>query len=122
MLCRVATYLRGAIPGEETFVGRLGGDEFVVVISRAPLDPELVAIARSLREGFVDRSPGNRPSRLSVGIATWQPGDVVEFDIPQRGRVAGVLQSRDERTVVVDFNHPLAGQALRFSVHVIGVI
>ncbi len=52
----------------------------------------------------------------------YAPGDVVEFNLPDRGRIAGVLQSRDERSVVVDFNHPLAGQAVRFSVHVIGVI
>jgi len=52
----------------------------------------------------------------------YAPGDVVEFNLPQRGRLAGVLKSRDERSVVVDFNHPLAGQQLRFSVHVIGVL
>ncbi len=98
MLCRVATYLRGAIPGEETFVGRLGGDEFVVVISRAPLDPELVAIARSLREGFVDRSPGNRPSRLSVGIATWQPGDVVDVEALVRHADTAMLEAKRSRS------------------------
>ena len=52
----------------------------------------------------------------------YAPGDVVEFNVPARGRLAGVLRSRDERAVVVDFNHPLAGQPLRFCVHVIGVI
>lgn len=53
---------------------------------------------------------------------TYEPGDVIEFNVPERGRIAGVLQSRDDRGVVVDFNHPLAGQAVRFTVHVIGVI
>lgn len=52
----------------------------------------------------------------------YAPGDVIEFNIPERGRITGVLQSRDDRNVVVDFNHPLAGQAVRFAVHVIGVI
>jgi FKBP-type peptidyl-prolyl cis-trans isomerase SlpA len=52
----------------------------------------------------------------------YAPGDVVEFNVPQRGRLAGVLKSRDAHAVVVDFNHPLAGQPLRFSVHVIGVL
>jgi FKBP-type peptidyl-prolyl cis-trans isomerase SlpA len=52
----------------------------------------------------------------------YTPGDVIEFIVPERGRLTGVLQSRDEGAVVVDFNHPLAGQAVRFSVHVIGVI
>ncbi len=98
MLCRVAQYLRGAVPGDETLVGRLGGDEFVVVIARAPLDPELVAIARSLREGFVDRSSGSRPSRLSVGIATWQPGDVVDVEALVRHADTAMLEAKRSRS------------------------
>jgi FKBP-type peptidyl-prolyl cis-trans isomerase SlpA len=50
------------------------------------------------------------------------PGDVVEFNAPDGGRFAGVLKKRSEDRVVVDFNHPLAGWPLRFSVHVIGVL
>lgn len=52
----------------------------------------------------------------------YAPGDVVEFDAPGGGRFAGVLKEHGERRVVVDFNHPLAGRPLRFSVHVIGVL
>jgi FKBP-type peptidyl-prolyl cis-trans isomerase SlpA len=52
----------------------------------------------------------------------YAPGDVIEFNAPEGGRVAGVLKARDDRAVVVDFNHPLAGQPLRFAVHVIGVL
>jgi FKBP-type peptidyl-prolyl cis-trans isomerase SlpA len=52
----------------------------------------------------------------------YTPGDVIEFNAPEGGRVAGVLKARDDRAVVVDFNHPLAGQPLRFAVHVIGVL
>jgi len=50
------------------------------------------------------------------------PGDWVEFNRPDGGRLAGVLKERDERHVVVDFNHPLAGMPVRFSVRVIGVL
>jgi FKBP-type peptidyl-prolyl cis-trans isomerase SlpA len=52
----------------------------------------------------------------------YSPGDVVEFTRPDGGRVAGVLKESDERRVVVDFNHPLAGMPVRFSVRVIGVL
>jgi FKBP-type peptidyl-prolyl cis-trans isomerase SlpA len=52
----------------------------------------------------------------------YAPGDVVEFNAPDGGRFAGVLKECGERRVVVDFNHPLAGRALKFSVHVIGVL
>ncbi len=50
------------------------------------------------------------------------PGDIVEFNAPDGGRFAGVLREHGQRRVVVDFNHPLAGRPLRFSVHVIGVL
>ena len=50
------------------------------------------------------------------------PGDVVEFRAPDGGRFSGVLKSHGESQVVVDFNHPLAGLPVRFSVQVIGVL
>lgn len=50
------------------------------------------------------------------------PGDVVEFNAPDGSRFAGVLKRHAADTVVVDFNHPLAGLPLRFSVQVIGVL
>ena len=50
------------------------------------------------------------------------PGDVVEVNAPDGRRVAGVIKQRDGERIVCDFNHPLAGQPLRFAVHVIGVL
>jgi FKBP-type peptidyl-prolyl cis-trans isomerase SlpA len=54
--------------------------------------------------------------------ADYVAGDVVEFNRPGGGRLAGVLKARDNHRIVVDFNHPLAGLPLRFSVRVIGVL
>jgi FKBP-type peptidyl-prolyl cis-trans isomerase SlpA len=50
------------------------------------------------------------------------PGDVVEFRSPSGERFSGVLKSMDSARAIVDFNHPLAGLPLRFTVHVIGVL
>jgi FKBP-type peptidyl-prolyl cis-trans isomerase SlpA len=50
------------------------------------------------------------------------PGDVVEFAAPGGGRYAGVLKEIDAQGALFDFNHPLAGQALRFEVKVLGVL
>ena len=50
------------------------------------------------------------------------PGDVVEFNAPDGLRFSGVLKQRGNDRVVVDFNHPLAGLPVRFSVRVIGVL
>jgi len=50
------------------------------------------------------------------------PGDVVEVNVPNGGRLAGVLKHMNDQRVVIDFNHPLAGVPLRWSVQIIGVL
>lgn len=50
------------------------------------------------------------------------PGDVVEFNAPDGLRFSGVLKRHGDDGVIVDFNHPLAGLPVRFSVRVIGVL
>jgi FKBP-type peptidyl-prolyl cis-trans isomerase SlpA len=49
------------------------------------------------------------------------PGDVIEFNATH-GRVGGVIRQMNAAAVTVDFNHPLAGVAVRFSAQVIGVL
>jgi FKBP-type peptidyl-prolyl cis-trans isomerase SlpA len=49
-------------------------------------------------------------------------GDLVEFAAPAGGRFAGVLRSIDAEGAVFDFNHPLAGQSLKFEVRIIGIL
>lgn len=49
-------------------------------------------------------------------------GDLVEFAAPGGGRFAGVLREIDTDGALFDFNHPLAGQALRFEVKIIGIL
>jgi FKBP-type peptidyl-prolyl cis-trans isomerase SlpA len=50
------------------------------------------------------------------------PGDVIEFNAPDGLRFSGVLKQHGDDSVIVDFNHPLAGLPVRFSVRVIGVL
>ncbi|TXH14789.1 MAG: peptidylprolyl isomerase, partial [Gammaproteobacteria bacterium] len=38
------------------------------------------------------------------------------------GGVAGLLRELNETTAVFDFNHPLAGQPVRFEVRIIGIL
>jgi len=51
-----------------------------------------------------------------------RPGDIVAFNLPDGGRVGGVLKVHDDQQVVVDFNHPLAGLPVRFDVKILGVL
>ena len=58
--------------------------------------------------------------------ATYQVGDVVQFPTPDgQASYAGVVREvgpPQEGWLLFDFNHPLAGQALRFEVQVIGAL
>mgnify|MGYP001351569174 CR=1 FL=1 len=58
--------------------------------------------------------------------ATYAVGDVVQFPTPDGGgSYAGVVREvgpPGEDWLLFDFNHPLAGQPVRFEVHVIGVL
>lgn len=52
----------------------------------------------------------------------YRVGDVVEFAAPSGGRFAGVLRELGEDNALFDFNHPLAGQPVRFEVKIIGIL
>jgi FKBP-type peptidyl-prolyl cis-trans isomerase SlpA len=81
-------------------------------------------------EAFGDRNPAliQRVKRSLLDEwgdpdAQYGIGDVVRFPTPDgQGGYAGVVREVGEGWLLFDFNHPLAGQRVRFDVHVIGVI
>jgi len=52
----------------------------------------------------------------------YRVGDLVDFAAPGGGRFAGVLREIDAQGAVFDFNHPLAGQTVKFEVKIIGIL
>jgi FKBP-type peptidyl-prolyl cis-trans isomerase SlpA len=55
--------------------------------------------------------------------AEYALGDVVHFPTPDgQAGYAGVVRERGPDWLLFDFNHPLAGQPVRFEVHVLGVL
>jgi FKBP-type peptidyl-prolyl cis-trans isomerase SlpA len=62
-------------------------------------------------------------AELGDADATYALGDVVQFPTPDgQGAYAGVVREVGSDWLLFDFNHPLAGQPVRFDVHVIGVL
>lgn len=47
---------------------------------------------------------------------------VVEVEQPDGDTYAGVVAEIDGDSALIDFNHPLAGKAIRFEVEVIGIL
>jgi len=54
--------------------------------------------------------------------ASYSPGDLLDFAAPDGGRYAGVVKEVDDAGALLDFNHPLAGQPIRFEVRILGVL
>ncbi len=55
--------------------------------------------------------------------ADYGVGDVVQFPTPDgQGRYAGVVREVGPDWLLFDFNHPLAGQSVRFEVQLLGVL
>ena len=75
-------------------------------------NPELVQrVARSLL------------AQLGDPEAEYEVGEAVEFPTPDgQGRYAGVVRALGPDWLLFDFNHPLAGQAVRFDVRLLGVM
>jgi FKBP-type peptidyl-prolyl cis-trans isomerase SlpA len=80
-------------------------------------------------EGFGPRNPAllQRVSRSMLDAngapdTTYHPGDLLDFSAPDGGRFAGVVKEVDDTGALLDFNHPLAGQPIRFEVSILGVL
>lgn len=73
--------------------------------------------------GFGDWNPDNQQTFTKVQFSGMdlQPGLVVSF-ADRSGELPGVVKEVGEETVVVDFNHPLAGRDLVFEVDIIRVM
>jgi len=47
---------------------------------------------------------------------------LLEFSTPDGAKFTGLVRELDKQAALIDFNHPLAGQAIRFEVEVIGIL
>jgi FKBP-type peptidyl-prolyl cis-trans isomerase SlpA len=137
-------YRLASLDGDDV-VNTFGGQPATLSLGAGELAPAIEARLLGLEEGartsfnlvageaFGERNPellqrvklallrelGDPDERYSVG-------DVVQFPTPDgAGSYAGVVRElgpADEDWALFDFNHPLAGQPVRFEVQLIGVL
>jgi FKBP-type peptidyl-prolyl cis-trans isomerase SlpA len=88
-----------------------------------------VAFDLAAEEAFGARNPAllQRVSRALLAEhgepgAAYAPGDLLDFAAPDGARYAGVVKEVDDGGALLDFNHPLAGQPIRFEVRILGVL
>jgi FKBP-type peptidyl-prolyl cis-trans isomerase SlyD len=71
--------------------------------------------------GVVDPDRVWSVPRAMLGDETVDVGDEVVLESDQGDQVHGVVRAMEESEVVIDGNHPLAGQTLQFEVEVVQV-
>lgn len=99
------------LPGfEKALFGLKPGDEETLVVG-----PE---------EGFGQHNPSNLqeiPRDQFDAEMELEEGLMLSFADAQKTELPGVVREFDEKTVVVDFNHPLAGRDIVFNVAILNV-
>jgi len=127
--------------GGQDIVSTFGENPATLQIGSGQLAPFLETCLIGLPEGTHQRfeltpeqafGPRNPELVQSVSLSTLQEnsdpdhvyavGDLVDFAAPGGGQFAGVLLEIGEQDALFDFNHPLAGQAVKFEVRIIGVL
>lgn len=95
---------------EALIIGLKAGDKksFVVPPEKAFAQPNPNNIQHMKRSDFA------ADMELEVGM-------VVSFADANKAELPGVIKTVEDNLVVVDFNHPLAGQELTFDVEIINV-
>lgn len=76
-------------------------------------------------QGFGQANPNNLQTMPRASFAPdleLAEGLVVSFADAQKTELPGVIKTFDDASVVVDFNHPLAGQDIIFEVKIISIV
>lgn len=134
---------RLAGPDGEAVIDTFGGSPATLSLGTGELAPALEAKLAGMHAGerrvfplaageaFGMRSDDllQRLARASLAEATGEPGetyavgDVVRVPTPDgAASIAGIVRSVDGETLVLDFNHPLAGRAATFEVELLAVL
>ncbi len=93
LLTKAADHLTESV-GEGAYVARHGGDDFVVVVPRAGNDTELLALARRVHKRFEYLAHRVPATPMTVGVAVWRPGDVLDVQATIRGADLAMQQAK----------------------------
>lgn len=105
------------LPGFEAALTGLQVDEVVDVLLPAE------QAFGEVNAGNVQVLPRQRfAALLANSTDPVQPGTVLSFTDAGGFEIPGVVKSIDDATLVVDFNHPLAGREIRFKARILSVV
>lgn len=134
--CPVTLHLRILLEDGSEALSTFDEEPVSLVMGDGTLQPGLELAIYGLRAGdtqtialMPEQAYGLRDTALIQHMprtdfdTSFEParGQVVAFELPDGEETAGVVLGIDEGQVEVDFNHPLAGHEITFSVEIIEV-
>ena len=136
-------HYRMSDPQGQVIIDTFGGQPATLSLGQGELSPAIEQRLIGLEEGarrVIDLAPGEAFGERQPEMVQWvarkllnelgdpheqyAEGDVVQFPTPDGlGSYAGsAVEVREDGAVLFDFNHPLAGRAVRFEVQLSGVL
>ncbi|HMM53804.1 MAG TPA: FKBP-type peptidyl-prolyl cis-trans isomerase [Candidatus Desulfobacillus sp.] len=130
-------HYRLAAADDSELVSTFGGRPATLQMGSGELAPQLeqhlLGLPVGQRTVFLlepEQAFGVRDPQLVQRVAREQLADageleemaLIEFTLPDGAACAGLLLELGEAEALIDFNHPLAGKAIRFEVDIIGIL
>jgi FKBP-type peptidyl-prolyl cis-trans isomerase SlpA len=112
---------------DEPLTLRLGSGELASglelgILGLAEGDEQSLDIAPEVAFGYRDEDLVQRLARSDFDPdKPLQPGLIIEFSTPTGETLPGTIIDIDDDAVTVDFNHPLAGHTVRYTVRIVSV-
>ncbi len=132
----VTVNYKGTLDSGEVFDSSEGGTPMEVMVGAGQViqgfEEALLGMELNEKKSFTlnpDQAYGNRDedqlhtfSRQEVPPEmNPQAGDVIGLQTPDGQQIPAKITEADDEKVVVDVNHPLAGQTLNFDIEVVGI-
>ena len=96
---------------EQCLIGLVDGDKHVFELAEG----EAFGPRNELLVERIQRS--ELPAEVEL-----EPMAMLSFTAPDGHSISGLVRELDSETVLIDFNHPLAGKPIRFEVEIVGVL
>ena len=112
---------------DEPLTYRLGSGELAQGLELALIglkqgDRQTLDITPDLAFGFPEDDMRHSLDRADFGPQyALEPGLIIEFSTPSGETLPGTILEVNEDKVLVDFNHPLAGQVVRYEVEILQI-
>jgi FKBP-type peptidyl-prolyl cis-trans isomerase SlpA len=122
--------------GSEELVNTFGGAPETFQLGQGEIAPHLEYALKDLTVGthttlhldpsqaFGERDEARVQTMPLTDLTTTEPiaiNHMIQFQLPNDQTLHGVVLSMNETTATLDFNHPLAGCAVAFEVHILAI-